>query len=297
MFILIDMNNFQKDSIKPKGRNWNAIAAVGTIFSAIATFLAVVVAIWLGCTSNDISKKAFHITEELNKLQRDRAFSDVIKCGNEIFGSEKSKYASEVVYKFYYYFYLMADISPEKMSEILEMPFSLCEMDDRSFFKNRYGISDANELFIIRSFLGTFHHNEKSKKYDMFAPIDAFVVFEKNLRIYNSISYWGTGKNEYNQVVLDEFLLDIGECSIGMMHDISSDDVKKENKEVYKDYFENEAKHRESMKKRRASILEKINKDIKFMDKNTAQYKYYKALSEFSKKKDNQNISSESKRK
>lgn len=100
------------------------------------------------------------ITDNFNRVQYNIQRAHLLKEGKELFDSEKAVCCTKIIKTFHTYFYLMADLSPQKIDQFFN--FYLKPLDGRIKIS---GITDPDELCVLETFLKQVNEECSPLKY------------------------------------------------------------------------------------------------------------------------------------
>ncbi len=171
--------------------NWGVF---WTAVSAVATSLAVGVAVWIGHTANEVAKqgreiaeKSFSSMERMNKTQRQIMSANTTKMLNDTLYTDKMHHCRNVMRVFGLFFYVMADKTDKELALISSIPFGDVVMFDHAF-RQKYGIKNDDELAVIKSFLSEFY-NEKSQEFGISCAQEACSCLYDGILVFEGLLY------------------------------------------------------------------------------------------------------------
>lgn len=280
-----------------KARNWSQIWEG---VSAIATLLAVLVALWIGYKSNQTAERATEIAnnalvfskdasdsmEKFNEVQLKINALHFLKTMNDMFETEKMYYCREILGSYVLFFYLMSDKTDQELYDIAKIPFVVWK-DSGHLLSQGYKLKDDDELLIVKNFLERYD-NKKSQEFNFSNVQDAMnYLHSVSLLCGEMFSGLGLQGEEWENRMrvpfdnIDELLID---C---LDHAAIYD--QKYYRKRFPHYFKNEEKIHQELLERRGHVRNQVRKLLerkKIQQGAVPDFDFIKVYSRFIDKND-----------
>lgn len=138
-----------------------------------------------------LAEKGNEITDRFNNIQYNIQRSNLLKESSELFNSDKMNCCKNIIYTYYRYFYVMADLPIEKMNNLLTIPISPYNYQAPSRLKMTTTIYKnkllAQNEWIVENEFSREVANYNPSKYDISCVLDAIEFYMKTVMNHNDI--------------------------------------------------------------------------------------------------------------
>ena len=245
-----------------------------------------------------IAIDANNITDTFNRIQYNIQRANLLKGGKELFESEKAVCCRKIIEIFEGYFYVMADISQEKIDQFLNWNLKSIPIEKENHTKF-IGISDKDEEYILKSFLAQVNNQCNPKRNGIVNTNEAIEYYLKNIQnYYNMVALYGMN-SEINQYSLlpnisdKEYFVNIylDKDIMIMLYDILPRELTKDWDNKFNILLKDRKKHRISLLKERDNAKKLYYKNIQSAKPGwfteVPAYNFWKSMIAFSEKNDN----------
>lgn len=210
------------------------------------------------------------ITADFNRVQYNIQRAHLLKEGKELFDSEKAVCCTKIIKIFYTYYYLMVDLSPQKLEQFVN--FYLRPLDGRTKIS---GITDPDEQCVLESFLKQVDEECSPLKHGFTTTREAVEYYLSLVYRHNDmVALYGMNPNVnvygfYPKISDREYFMSAnldGDIMM-MLHEILPENLTKgwnvcfnrilKNK---KEYRKRLLESRDEYKKEARSFIEEVNK-------------------------------------
>lgn len=245
-----------------------------------------------------IAIDANNITHMFNKTQYNIQRANLLKEGKELFESEKAVCCRKIINNFAGYFYVMADLSQEKMYQFLDWNFNTMPIEEENHTKF-IGISDKDEEYILKSFLVQVNNQCNPKKNGIVDTKEAIEYYLNIIQDYhNMVALYGMSSeiNEYSllpDISDNEYFVNLylDKDIITMLYDILPKKLTKDWNIRFNILLKDRKKYRISLLEERDNTKKLYYKKIQSVKPGwftkVPAFNFWKSMIAFSEKNDN----------